>query len=576
MKQNLRIPFLFLFLISSLSMSAQGVSFEASANAKQIIMGNHVEVSFTISNAEGSNFMPPKFVDFKQVSGKNVRTNASAINGKWERSTTYSYFLQPKKKGKLEIGSAMISVQGKVFKTKPLTIEVLEAKEKKEGDVDMIFARAELSATEAVAGQQIILDYKVYFSVNIDRYGIVEEPSFSGLFVSQIRRYDSQVVQEVINGTQYGSKIIKRLAIYPQQSGKIVIDPITIRVAVPIDGGGTRSNSPFQLLRPTQSYVVETEPVEIDVKSLPSPVPTSFSGAVGNYSSAALLDKTTATTDDAITLRLTVSGDGDIKRVTAPELILSDTFEVYDPNTKDESQGERNGILYGKKTFEYLILPKVPGNYTIAPEFSYYSPDSSKFIIQHPAKFPVNIRQGKYNTNVNVKPIEEAKPKREIRFIKTAMESYGKRNFVGSIVFWILSILPFVVLGLGFLYQYIQSKKPPLDLIAEKSRLALKVAKERLSGAEKFLKEKNNRSFYDETSKALLGYVIDKFNIPGSELSKHNVQSKLEESGAKSEHISRFMDLIKTCEKAVFAGGTESDANKVYQDALGVIADIEM
>ncbi len=576
MNRMYRVTLFTLIVLCLLAFTAKGqtVSFVAKANAKQVVLGNHFEVSFILTNANGNGFQAPLFKDFKQVSGKNVRTNASAINGKWERSTTFSYYLQPKKKGTLRIGSAVIRVDGKVYKTKPLQIEVVEGKQKTDGEVEQIFAKAVLSTNEAVAGQQVILDYKVYFAVNIDRYGIVEEPSFSGLFVSQIRRFNGQVIKEVIDGVQYGTKIIKRLAIYPQQSGQLTIDPITIRVAVPINDNSP--TSPFTLLRPTQSFILETEPVVLDVKPLPEPVPTSFSGAVGSYTATAVLDKTRATTDDAITLSLTVSGDGDIKRVTAPELILSDTFEVYDPNTKAENEGERNGALFGGKTFEYLILPKIPGAYEIAPEFSYFDPDSSKFVILKPARFQVNIRQGKNNTNVNVKPVEPEKPKEEIRFIKTTASLKSLSGFVGSLPFWLCIILPFLILGGAASYRYVQSKKPPVDPIAEKSRLAMKVAKNRLSGAEEFLKGKNLRSFYDETSKALLGYVIDKFNIPGSELTKSNVKSKLEQSGANGEHISRFMEIIGTCERAVYAGGTDGDARKVYNDAINVIADIEM
>ncbi len=564
-------------MLGSTSLLAQNVSFKATTNAKQIMMGNNFEVAFTLTNGQGQNFIPPSFKDFKQVSGKNVRTNATAINGVWERSTTYAYYLQPKKKGKLKIGSASITIGGKQYQTKPLIVDVVENSQKKVDADEMFFARAELSTTEAVAGEQIILDYKIYYAVNIDRYGIVEEPSFSSLFVSPIRRFDARAVKEVINGVQYGVQIIKRLAVYPQQSGTITIDPISIRLAVPIDGGSSgNSRHPFSLLRPTQSYIVETAPIDINVKPLPEPIPETFSGAVGRYNSTANLDKMTATTDDAITLSISVSGDGDIKRVTAPQLILSDTFEVYDPNVKEENQGERNGTLHGRKTFEYLILPKVPGRYTIRPEFSYYDPDSSKFVLQYPATFTVNIRQGKNNTNVNVKPIEPPKPKKEIRHITTSARTFAQRDFVGTPLFWSLFCIPFLLLGAGVLYKYIQAQKPPVDLIAEKSRLAQKVAKSRLSGAEKFLKEGNNRSFFDETSKALLGYVSDKFNIPGSELTKNNVQQKLEKSGADKQHISRFMDLIKTCERAVFAGSTDSNAQKVYQDAIQIIADIEM
>lgn len=578
MNRVLKSSYLFLlFLLLPLAMNAQAeVSFVGSANAKQVIIGNHFQVYFTLNNAEGKNFMPPVFKNFKKMSGKNVSSSASNQNGYWEKSITYSFFLEPKKTGKLKIGSATIEVDGKKYKTEPFSIEVLETQKNvaPSNRKEKIFVRAEVNTTEAVPGQQIILDYKVYTSIDVDHYSIVEEPDYSGFFTSIIRRFDARQMKEVVNGVQYSSKILKRIALYPQQTGLNTIEPMKFRVAIPIEGGG--NSNVFTVIRPTKSFILQTDATEINIKQLPSPIPSSYSGAVGHYNASAILDKTAATTDDAITLRFTVQGDGDIKRVTAPNLILSDSFEVYDPNVIDEQQGERNGELFGTKTFEYLILPKIPGTYTISPEFSYYNPDSLKFVVSNPNTYVVNVMKGEYDHNVNVKPPLEEKPKEEIRTIKTSLSIQKKSNFVGSGLFWGLVSFPFLALIGGIIYKYIQANKPEVDPIAEKSRKAQKIAKQRLSVAEKYLKEGNNRSFYDETSKVLLGYAADKFNIPGSELSKSNVQEKLQQTGAKEEHISRFMDLIKTCEKAVFAFGTDADASKVYHDAVGVIADIEM
>jgi hypothetical protein len=567
---------LFLLLLPMVVFAQKEVSFVGTANAKQIIMGNHFQVSFILTNANGENFQPPIFKNFKKLSGQNVSSQSSNINGQWETSTTYSYFLQPKKTGKLTIGSANISISGKKYKTTPFSIKAIKGSQTPKGvgnEKEKIFVKAEVNTTEAVPGQQIILDYKVYTAVDVDHYNIIEEPDYSGFFTSAIRRFNGLQTKEVINGIQYTSKTLKRLALYPQQTGLTAIAPMKFRVAVPVNSNG--SKTPYTLIRPTKSYILSTNAIEINVSPLPNPIPTSFSGAVGHYKAAVAIDKAAATTDDAITLRITVTGDGDIKRVTAPKLILSDTFEVYDPNVVDEQQLERNGELYGTKTFEYLILPKVPGMYSISPEFSYYDPDSTKFVITHPNTYVINVMKGQYNANVNVTPEIKQKPKQEIKPIKTALKTKSRSSFVGSLLFWILSIFPFLALAGGFIYKYIQDNKPAIDWVAEKSKKAQKVAKQRLSLAEKHLKTGDNRSFYSETSKVLLGYAADKFNISGSELSKSNVQEKLRSSGAKEEHISRFIALIQTCEKAVFAFGTDSDASQTYQDAVGVIADIE-
>lgn len=557
---------------------AQGpVSFDASTNARQVVLGNHFQVYFTLKNAEGASFKAPSFTDFHKVSGPNSNSTLKAINGQWEKTMTYSYFLQPKKVGKIKIGAASVKVDGKEFKTKPISVEVVKGSNKNMPDQseEQIFVRAELNSVDAVPGQQILLDYKVYTAINVSRYSIVEEPDYSGFYTSQIRRFNGSQMKEVINGKQYNSKILKRVALYPQQTGEQTIGKMKFRVAIPIDGVNN-NNDPFNFIKPTRSYIMETEPVSISVKSLPTPVPESFSGAVGQYVASAALDKPAATTDDALTLQIRVDGEGDIQRVTAPKLILSDSFEVYDPNVVDEQVGERNGSLIGTKVFKYLILPKVPGNFLIRPEFSYYDTDSSKFVKTYPAEFAVNIVKGKYDRNVNVKPVVDNKPKEEIRAIKTSASIQKPSNFVGSILYWILLTLPILAMIGAGVYKYILSQRPDIDPIAIKSERAQRVAKERLAVAETHLKSGNNKEFYSETSKVLLGYAIDKFNIPGSELKKSNVEEKLRQSGAKEEHISRFMDLIRTCEKAVFAFGTDADAKQTYENAVSVIADVEM
>ncbi len=568
---------LFICLLPICLLGQGDVSFVGKSNAKQVTMGNHFQVMFTLNNANGTDFKPPAFQHFKRISGQNVSSQSSNYNGQWQTAVTYSFFLQPKKLGKYQVGAASIKVDGKTYKTKPFLVEVVQGRANNQINAEeKIFVRAEVNTTEVVPGEQIILDYKVYTAIDVEHYNIVEEPSYSGFYTSQIRRFDAARMNEVVNGVQYTTQILKRIALYPQQTGSTTIEPMRFRVAIPLSNGRQSTNNIYSLIRPTETFILTSNSVDITVNPLPSPVPDSYSGAVGRYEATASLDKLAATTDDAITLRFTVTGDGDIQRVTAPNLILSDSFEVYDPNVVDEQQLERNGELYGIKAFEYLILPKVPGTFNISPEFSYYDPDSSKFVITYPNNYVVNVMKGQYNTNVNVKPEVQERPKEEIRYIKTAARTHHRSDFVGSALFWGLLVFPFLLLGLAVLYKYIKANQPEVDWVAEKSKRAQKVAKQRLANAEKYLKAGDNRSFYDETSKVLLGYASDKFNIPRSELSKNNVKEKLTLSGAQSDHIDRFMALLKTCEKAIFAFGVEGDAQKTYNEAVSVISDIEM
>ncbi|MGB1218003.1 MAG: BatD family protein, partial [Saprospiraceae bacterium] len=349
--------------------------------------------------------------------------------------------------GKFKIGKAAIKVSGKTYETEPLSVEVVAGKAQEEIEEDeKIFFKAEMDKDSAVVGEPVIVDYVVYFAINIDRFNIVEEPSFEGFYATMLRNYDGSTYKTVINGIQYGRRIIRRYIVYPQTPGEVTVDPFTLRVSVPLSrNAGPRD--PFAMLRPTESFIIDSNPVEVEVSPLPSPVPPSFTNAIGKYNATAILDKTNLTTDDAITMTLNIYGEGDIKRVTAPNLILSDSFEVYEPSLKAEDANEKNGKPYGKKTYEYLILPKAVGQFTIAPEFSYYDVDSSKFVTATTATYKVNIRKGVNPIRTNVKPIEETVVQQEIHSIKTSYTLGKKKTFAGSGLFYILMFLPFFLLA---------------------------------------------------------------------------------------------------------------------------------
>jgi hypothetical protein len=571
---------LLLLALPALALAQDRISFTAMADAKQMVLNDYLGVSFVLRNANGTDLQLPKLKAFKVISGPNTSSSTTNINGQWERTITYTYYFEPLRKGKHTIGAATIKVDKKTYRTKPFTVEVLPKANNTVSEDKKLFLKAEVNTTEAVPGQAVVLDYKAYFAVDVDHFNIAEEPDYSGFFVSDIRRFNAQIVKEVIDGVPYRTRIIKRLVLYPQQVGQLTVGPMSIRMAVPMgEAKAPDPRDPFSFLssrtRPTRQYIVTSEPVQINVRSLPDPIPNTFSGAVGKYTATSSTDRTYADTDGAVTLQLTLAGNGDIKRVTAPELILSDTFEVYEPKLADERQGEQDGELFGTKTFNYLLLPKYPGVYNIKPSISYYQPDSSKFVTLTTGSHTVHVKKGKHSSNLNVNTVEVEKPKREIRGIKVVSSTKEKKKFLGSPLFWILLGSPLLLWGGGWLWQFIQARRPEVDPIEEKSKKAQKVAKEKLAQAKKFLKAGDERAFFDETSKALIGYVSDKYNIPGSELTKRNVQGKLEASGANKAHISRFMELLNTCEVAVFAYAKTNAAADTYQAAASVIVDIE-
>jgi len=421
---------------------AQSVSFEAYADARQVVRNGYFNVSFTLTNADGTNFKAPSFRDFVVAGGPNRSMSTTLINGVMSREISYSYTLRPRKTGKFTIESAVIQANGKELRTPPLVIEVLEGNTAQEEN-KQLYIRAELSTTEAWMGQQIIQYYKLYTTVDIKTYNILEESDYPGFYAEDIRRFDARVMREVIDGTQYITKVIKRTVLFPQQTGTLQIDPMMIQMGIAVEVPGRRSR--FLFNEQIQQIDLSTEPRSIEVKALPQPAPADFTGAVGKFDFQISSSRTNASTDDAISLKMILAGNGDIKRVGAPALNLPDAFEVYDPKMLAENNIESEGILLAEKVFEYFLLPRAAGTYSLQPSFTYFDVDSADYVTLQQDPIAFDIQQGSARPEVNRSPVASGSSGRsDIHFISldTRLTPKG-RHFTGSNLFWLLFLLPF-------------------------------------------------------------------------------------------------------------------------------------
>ena len=558
-------------------LSAQNnITFEASANARQVLLNGYFEVYFTLKNANGTDFTPPSFKDFIILAGPSSSTSMQIINGVVSREMGYSYTLQPTKAGKFTIESASIRANGKKLTTEPFTIEVLKgnaAGQARESDDGKVYLQLEVNKTEAFAGEQILLDFKLYTSVNIEGYDIPQEPEYRGFFAQELKRFASNTLQEVVNGKQYTTRILRRIALFPQQTGSLTIQPVRIQLAVVEDDDRTG----FFFNRNVRTVYYTTNSLNIRVKPLPPGAPVNFNGAVGQFDFQASANRNAVTTDDAVSVILLISGTGDVKRIQPPPLVLSDSFEVYAPKIVGEQMEENRGDVVAKKTIEYLVLPKYPGSYSIEPAFTYFDTESQKYTTLKAGPFPLSVRQGTDRHRAEKPDNEVSPPVSDIRFIKThATLKRDGRGFAGSPLFWSLTIMP-VAAFLGiFFFRKIGDKRINTDKDLLKSKLAVKEARKRLSTAKKHLHAADSRAFYDEVSKASLGYVCDKLNIPLSQLTKDNVKEKLQSLRVSDPLIEDFMKVLQNCEMALFAGMDNSPAmESTFEKALAVIGGIE-
>ena len=552
------------------------VSFEAYSDAKEVLVNAQFDVSFTLKNANGTNFVPPGFKNFIVLAGPSSSTSMQIINGQVSREMGYSYTLQPKKTGQFTIGSASIKANGKTLKTKPLTIKVVKGKASAGGGAARgaeAYVNIEPSKTEAYPGEQILLDFKLYTTVSLDRYDIMEEPDYRGFFAKELRRYNSRTQREVINGQQVTTKVLRRLALFPQQTGELTIPPARIQLAV-IEDNDRRG---FFFRRNVRPLYVATDPVAVKVKELPAGTPESFTGAVGKFDFQASVNRMELSTDDAISVTMLIGGNGDLKRIQPPPLMVSDSFEIYPPKVLEENSKEQQGELYGRKVIEYLLLPKYPGSYTIAPEFSYFDTEAGSYKTISAGPYYLKVRQGTDRHHAMPKPLADEVADDDIRFIKmeTSLEKKGA-YFVGSPVFWTLTSLPVLAfLGL-FFFKKAKEKNENLDIGFLKRKHANKVAQKHLATAQGHLQAGASRAFYDEISKASLGYISDKLDIPLSELSKDNVKEKLASLRVGQPLVDGFMKIMQTCEMALFAGmDNAADMQGTYEKAMSVISGIE-
>jgi BatD DUF11 like domain len=339
-------PFLYLllFLLFPLGLTAQ-VSFTAITDAKQIPIGEVFEIEFSLKNAQGQGFRPPAFGEFNVVSGPNKMNSMNMVNGVASSSESYSYVLQAKKEGVFTLGVATITAKGQLMRTDPLSISVTKGKKQTIAATgsgkDDVFIRAEASSLEGRVGQQLIVDYKLYTRVNLSGVSRISEATYDGFYKLDVNDYTRADTRVEMGGKMYLTRTLQRIALFPQKEGTLGIEPLTLQVSIVKEnqGRGGRDEDPFGQFFSSpdlEQKVVTANALIFNIKPLPVNPPPSFTGGVGDFKTAFSLSKTEATTDDALSLRLTIFGNGDAKRWVAPKIAPVDGLEIYEPKVLKE------------------------------------------------------------------------------------------------------------------------------------------------------------------------------------------------------------------------------------------------
>lgn len=600
--------FLILMISASLQMFAkEEVTLRASA-PEVVVNGDQFRLTYTVNSQDVKDFLAPQAKGFDVLMGpsRSQQSSTQIINGKVSssRSITYTYILMAVSEGTFNIPSASIEVDGEKIFSNPLTIKVLP-KDKEDANSNQdnsgissrnqkssgritdndLFVLATASKTKVHEQEAILVTYKAYTTVDL-RQLLGKMPDQQGFYVQEVELPTQKTFKlEHYKGRNYNTVVYRQYVLFPQKAGRLEIPAVTFdavvaqRVAV--------SDDPFEAFFNGGGYVevnkkIVAPKVVINVEPLPSK-PEGYSGGVGTFTMKSDISTTELKANEAVTIKLTISGTGNMKLVSAPEVKFPHDFEIYDPKIDDNYQLTADG-LSGTKTIEYLAIPRHAGNFTIPPiEFKYFDIKSESYKTLKTDAYTLKVNKGD-GSSANQQVIADFTNKESVKvlgtdilFIKTgdsALMQKGK-YFFGTTAYYLWYIIPFV-LFIVFVVIYRKQAVENANVARVKTKKANKVATKRMKLAGKLLSENKVNEFYDEVLKALWGYISDKLNIPVSKLSRDNIEAELAGHGVSEELIKEFIGVLSECEFARYAPGNQNEAmDKVYSASVDVISKME-
>jgi BatD DUF11 like domain len=557
-------------LLGTFVLSAQNVSFVASANVEKIAnnqyktyLGEFFEVNFTVYNGVGKSFVPPNWSDFAIKSGPNAFSMEQITNGVRQSKYGYSYTLQPKKAGRFVIPSAKINVQGTEYQTVPMVVEVIKetSSNKNADNGNPALLRIRTDKKTYFVGEQIELNYELLTTVSVQDYEITNQPDWKNFLVQNIQVIDNQPINERKNGKSYQVFSLEKKILFAQQSGDLTTEPLSANLSIVQQ---ERNRNGFSI--PSSTMIsVESEPLHLSILDLPSTDKPDFSGAIGSWELSMTGDKQTLSTDETLSLSLTIQGKGDPKRIILPKLKVSDSLEVYEPKTVEENISlDADGRVVAMKKVVYLIVPKYAGTYTIRPSFTYFDTDEKDYTTIQTSPFPITVTQGKGVVADN--PTTPTVPKTENRVIswpKTIALLLGV--LIAGWMAW---------RGFNFL-----KKRKKTDVTVEKIEaqtpsvaptiIATKpVEKTLIALAEENLAQEDFSNFYKNIQKSIVEAVAQKYRLPVQDISETSLANH--PSIAQREEI---IALLKTCSMARFGGFVKNEvAQNVLEQAKEIIS----
>lgn len=585
----MKIKILFLAFFLMISCFAVGqVQFEAKASKTKLGVNERLRIDF-IMNEDGDNFDPPSFSNFTVVGGPNQAVSNSWINGKRSYSKTYSYFLAPKKRGKFTIGQAEITIEGNVYKTTPLDIEVTAAVDKPtDGNNSEFIASenlhlvAEISNTNPYLNEAITVVYKLYVSprINVSDWRQIDNPKFSDFWSQNIDMQRLQVENGEYQGEPYRYVVLRKTVLYPQKTGELNIEPLTLSVSVevPSDRRDIFGNRFYETVDKTVAAGNRT----INVKPLPAEgKPAGFTGAVGkNLNFRVTTDKRELNATESLQAEVRVSGQGNLKLFDLPQLTVPASMEKYEPEYSEDVRTNLNG-MQGSISNTYTLVPQAKGKYPIPPvSFSYFDLNSKSYKTLTSDEILIDVKSSPAGqvavSSGDAGVVQQQVPAvtNQFRYIKlnAGLKPVGERPFIGSLRFWSLFLVPFLLIPL-FIFFGKRREAIAGDVSGSRVKKANKLAKKYLSEAKRNLGDQ--KKFYESLERALHNYLKAKLHIQTGEMSKEHIKELLLTRGVAATTVADFIKLLESCEFARYTPASTVTMQQDYDKAVEVISEID-
>lgn len=587
MLKFLKLYFFSFFVILAFNLQAQ-VSFDAKVSKKRLGLNERLRIDFEM-NENGDNFNPPLFKNFQIISGPQQAVSRSWVNGVQSFSKTYTYFLTPRSKGNFTIGQAEVTINGEIYKTSPIEIEVTNAVKKPndpnnvEGQIDgNIHLVAEVSNPNPYLNEGITIIYKLYFRnpISVSDVSELETPSYGDFWSHLIKIGRAEInMRGTFKGESYNEVVWRKAVLYPQKSGNLILEPLTLDLTLSLPSN-RRDLFGRRILTQSQKTITTGEKV-IKVKDLPKKnKPENFSGAVGKFDFDLILNKNTLKASESFQAKIKVRGKGNLNLFNLPSINVPNTLEVYEPEHNEKVKVTLSGIQ-GTVEDSYTIVPQFQGKYPIPSiEFTYFDPKLEAYKTLFSQELIVDVYDGptsglpSVNNSLSKSKNSIVPNDSSFRFIKldTKLQQKNQKIFWRSYLFWTLLFIPIVLIITSILIKkYILNQTE--DLTTRKQKRAQQLAKKYLSSAKKVIQDQ--AKFYEALERALHNYLKAKLKIETTELSKSKIQKLLNDKGIDKQISSEYVEVIENCERARYAPGSSINTKEDLEKSGELISKID-